>query len=106
MRLGVIGVNKFDRDPVDLIFKLFGPIQILTICFYKQDLSLKNTHIVYSFRVVIGQIDDLMIEIFVVLVSLYYANIFVDVCFELLQILLSFFLDYCLKIKHIGNLID
>jgi len=87
MSLGVIGVNKFDRNSVDLIFKLFGPIEILTICFHKQYLSLKNTHIINCLRVVVRQIDNLMIEIFVILVSLYYTYILVDVCFQLLQVL-------------------
>ena len=103
LRLGVIGVNEFDRDSVDLIFKLFGPIEIFTICFYKQYFSLKNTNIIYSLGVVIGQIDNLMIEIFVVLVSLNYTDILVD---GLLQVLYSFFLDYLLKFEHIRNLID
>ena len=67
-------VVKFNSDSIDLIFKLFWPIEIFWVRLDKQNLSLKDTHLFNIFLVVVRKVDDLMIKIFIILMSLYDAN--------------------------------
>jgi hypothetical protein len=63
-------MDKFNIDPMNFILELSGPIQSSTLRFNKEQLSLKYPDLVNIFGMVIGQINDLMIKIFIVLMSL------------------------------------
>lgn len=97
----VCRVNEFDADFVDFVLELSWPVQIFTVRLDKQDLCLENAYIVHSFSVVIRQIDDLVIEILIVLVSLYNTYSFIDVYIRLSKEISSFLLDSGLYFLHI-----
>ena len=65
---------KLDSNSVDLIFELSWPVEVLCVRFDEQDLSFENPNIIKCLRVVVRKIDDLVIQVFIVLMSFDDAN--------------------------------
>jgi hypothetical protein len=74
MRFLVKGIDDFDADAMDLIFELFGPVEVVPICLYKHNFSFKNTNRIYVFLVVFLQVNDLVVQKLIILMPFYYAN--------------------------------
>ena len=60
-----------------LVLKLLGPVELVSVLLQKQDLSFEDADIVDCLPEVIRQVDHLVVEVFVILMPLYHADILI-----------------------------
>jgi len=60
---------------MDLVLKLSRPVQDIFVGLDKYYLVLENADLLHGFYVVLWHVDDLMVEVLVVLMTLYYTNL-------------------------------
>lgn len=70
-------IDYFYGDSVNFVLELFGPVELVSILLKEQYLCLENADIIDCFSEVIWQVDHLMIEIFIILMPLYHADILI-----------------------------
>ena len=101
MRLRAFYAVEFDCDPIDLIFKLSWPVQILSVRLYEQNLAFEDAYFIDSLLIVIRKVDYFMIEVFIVLMPLDDANRRVLII-NGLSSFLSLDLNHLLNFIHFG----
>ena len=70
--------NDFDGDTVDLILKLARPSKGVVVGLHEDHLTFEDPHSLKVSFVVFLQVDHLVIEVLVILMSLYHTNGFIS----------------------------